>query len=96
MTPSSSTPDEIRQILFRVFQPLHLEIFDDSARHAGHSGAKKGGGHYRVILVSVSFQGQGLLERHRRVKEALKDFFGAKIHALQLSVFTPEEWSLKK
>jgi BolA protein len=84
---------EIEETLRLHFSPVFLKVEDDSARHAGHAGARAGGGHFRVIIVSNSFEGKSLLERHRRVKEALKDFFGMKIHALQLTTLTPDQWN---
>ncbi|MFO1518824.1 MAG: BolA family protein [bacterium] len=81
---SLSTLQRIEHVLQERFSPLHLEVQDDSARHAGHAGARSGAGHYRVAIVSEVFKGKTLLEQHRLVKEALGDLFGSQIHALQL------------
>ncbi|HKB82101.1 MAG TPA: BolA/IbaG family iron-sulfur metabolism protein, partial [Burkholderiales bacterium] len=32
--------------------PESLEVFDDSHEHAGHAGAKDGGGHFQLVIVS--------------------------------------------
>ena len=46
----------IRSLLTNAFAPTVLEIEDDSARHAGHSGAQPGGQtHYSVLMVSPAF-----------------------------------------
>jgi BolA protein len=39
--------DTIQEMKRRLasLDPLHLEIVDESALHAGHAGAKSGGGH---------------------------------------------------
>jgi BolA protein len=63
----------ITERLHTVFRPDSLEVDDDSALHAGHEGAKGGGGHYSVTIVSPVFAGVGPLERHRMVYEALAD-----------------------
>lgn len=68
-----------------------VEIVDDSARHAGHAGARGGGGHYRVVVVSARFAGLDRLARQRAVHEALGDLFRTEIHALTARTLTPEE-----
>lgn len=85
---SSATTDQIRAILQREFAPLSLEVLDDSARHAGHAGARSGG-HFRVALVSRAFAGRAPLERHRMVYEALAPLMGHGIHALNISATAP-------
>src|SRR5262245_2785602 len=82
----------IEEILEARLNPLHLDIFDDSARHAGHAGAAGGGGHYSVRIVSEAFEGKKLLEQHRLVKGALKGLMGREIHALQLKTLSPSQW----
>ena len=83
-----TTINEIRTALERAFSPLSLEVLDDSARHAGHAGARSGG-HFRVALVSRSFAGRPPLERHRMVYEALAPLMGRGIHALNISATAP-------
>ena len=80
----------IRQRL-AVLAPVRLELIDDSARHAGHQGAKGGGGHYRLLIVSPDFAGQKRLARHRMVHEALGELMRGRIHALSIQALSPEE-----
>lgn len=82
--------DNIRQTLESVLAPTRLDIEDDSHRHAGHVGAK-GGGHYRVFVVSAKFSGRSLIARHRMVYEALAEQMKGDIHALSLVTKAPEE-----
>jgi BolA protein len=86
---SSSTVREIERILRETFDPVRLEIRDDSTLHAGHPGATSGGGHYHVEIVSRKFEGLSLLEQHRRVNHALRDLLGERIHALGLKTSSP-------
>ena len=86
---SSSTVQEIERILRETFDPVRLEIRDDSARHVGHPGATSGGGHYHVVIVSERFEGLSLLEQHRLVNDAVADLFGKRIHALGLKTSPP-------
>jgi len=75
----------------QALQPLSLIIDDDSAKHAGHEGAKGGGGHYRLRMVSGSFSGLPKLARHRLVYDSLGPMLQREVHALSLFLQTPEE-----
>ena len=72
-------------------EPLRLELIDDSAKHAGHAGARSGGGHYRLLIVSASFGGKSTLARHRLVYDALGELMRSKIHALSIQSLAPDE-----
>ncbi|MFZ4538598.1 BolA family protein [Propionivibrio sp.] len=72
-------------------EPVRLELIDDSALHAGHQGAKDGGGHYRLLIVSAEFSGKSTLARHRLIYTALGELMRSKIHALSIQSFTPDE-----
>jgi BolA protein len=83
----------IEAVLREAFQPVHLEVVDESALHQGHAGAASGGGHFRLRLASSQFEGRSPTDRHRMVYKALHDLMGSEIHALALELFTPGEWS---
>jgi BolA protein len=74
-----------------VLDPEKIEIVDESARHAGHEGAKSGGGHYLLTIVSRKFSGKSALARHRLVYDALQEMMHKNIHALSVKAYTPEE-----
>lgn len=84
--------ERIEQALRQAFSPLHLAIEDDSARHAGHPGARAGGGHFNVVIVSDAFRGKSPVQRHQAVYAALGDAMRTEIHALSIRTLTPEEW----
>jgi stress-induced morphogen len=91
-----SRADRLRVALTQAFAPTLLEVQDDSARHAGHSGAPEGGqSHYNVLLVSAAFHGVNRVARSRAVHSALAGEFGPAeqggMHALALTLRTPEE-----
>lgn len=71
--------------------PESLEVFDDSREHAGHAGARDGGGHYQLVIVSREFTGKPAVARHRLVYQALSDLMPGRIHALAISAYAPEE-----
>jgi BolA protein len=87
-----TTLELIESRLRSTLAPDHLELEDDSAKHAGHRGATSGGGHYRLVIVSAEFEGKTLIDRHRLVNEALRDLFGPQIHALSMRTLTPDQW----
>ena len=74
-----------------VLEPESIEIEDESAQHAGHEGARGGGGHYRLTLVSAHFAGHPLQARHRLVYEALGPLMRQQIHALSIRAYAPDE-----
>lgn len=84
------TVDRIRQKL-GALSPTGLDITDDSASHAGHAGAKSGGGHFFLTIVSEGFVGKTTLARHRMVYDALGDMMQREIHALSIKAYTAGE-----
>ena len=74
------------------FDPVHVDVVDESHLHAGHAGARSGGGHFRVVIVSDRFAGKNRVERQRLVYAALAEEMGSDIHALSLKTLTPDEW----
>jgi len=81
----------IRARLTAAFAPTQLDIQDDSAKHAGHAGARGGGGHFNVQIVSPAFAGKSLIERHRMVYAAMGDAMQNEIHALSIQAKSPDE-----
>ena len=82
--------EQIRERLTPL-APEALDIEDESAQHAGHEGARGGGGHYRLRLVSPRFAGQSLQARHRMVYELLGPMMRREIHALAIQAYAPGE-----
>ncbi|MCM2308037.1 MAG: BolA family transcriptional regulator [Sulfuritalea sp.] len=74
-----------------ALDPVSIEIIDDSAKHAGHAGARSGGGHFRLQIVSPRFAGFRTMERHRLVYDALGPLMKREIHALSITAKTPDE-----
>jgi BolA protein len=85
-----SVIDAMRTAL-AALDPGAVEIIDDSAKHAGHAGAKSGGGHYRLSIVSPRFAGCRTMERHRLVYDALGPLMKREIHALSITAKSPDE-----
>lgn len=79
----------IRARLEAAFAPAQIDVIDDSARHAGHVGARDGRGHFKVRIVSAAFAGMPPLARHRAVYTALGELLQTDIHALQIEALLP-------
>ncbi len=88
--PSAARLAQLRSAIESALAPTMLDIVDDSARHAGHPGAR-GGGHFRVRIVSGAFRGRSTLERHRLVYAAVAPLMAGAVHALNIVARTPEE-----
>jgi BolA protein len=72
--------------LQKQFKPSFLEVIDESAEHAGHSGASESGmnSHFRVRIASVQFEGLSRVQRHRLVYDSLQEFLDNGLHALAI------------
>jgi BolA protein len=90
--PMMNRADRIATTLRGAFPPATVEVADDSHRHAGHAGAAPGGEtHYSVRVVSPAFAGMNRVARSRAVHEVLAAEFSGGLHALALTLKTPEE-----
>lgn len=82
----------IEQKLKNHFDPIFLEIKDQSHLHAGHSGTHPDGEtHFKIKLISDAFIGLSRLERQKKVLKILDDEIKEHIHAISLSLKTKEE-----
>lgn len=88
---NDSRIDRMRSRFEAALAPVELTLTDDSHLHAGHAGAASGGGHYRVRIVSLQFEGQKLVTRHRLVYDSVHDMMHREIHALAITALAPSE-----
>jgi BolA protein len=92
-----SVAERIGEKLRRAFDPAHLAVENESARHAGHAAMKSANGtapgesHFRVVIISEAFEGKSRVDRHRLVNEALAEELRSHIHALAIRAMTPAE-----
>ena len=70
----------------------YVLVVDESHQHAGHAGAREGGGHFRTVVVSERFDGKQPVERQRIVYAVLAEEMGRDIHALSMQTLTPAQW----
>jgi BolA protein len=83
--------EQIEQQLRSHLRVEGLSIEDESALHAGHEGAKSGGGHFRLCIISPDFTGLSRVQRHRLVYDALHELMVRDIHALAIDARSPAE-----
>lgn len=91
MTILNDRFDRIQARLVETFTPAVCQLEDESALHAGHAGAASGGSHYRLRIISIKFEKQGRIQRHRLVYDCLSDMMHKEIHALAITALAPSE-----
>jgi BolA protein len=89
----TSRAEKIQQTLEQTLAPERVDIYDDSQSHAGHAGARAGGGHFYATIVAGVFEGETPVRRHQLVYQALEGLMGSDIHALSIKAFTPAEFA---
>ena len=84
--------ETIKSALASSINIHHIEIIDDSARHAGHA-QNKGGGHFIAHIISDDFNNKSRIQRHQMVYAALGDLMKKEIHAFSMKTQTIDEFS---
>jgi BolA protein len=87
---SSDRAARITDALRTALAPTHLQVENESHMHSVKPGSET---HFKVVVVSTSFESLGLLARHRRVNELLAGELSAGLHALSIHAFTPAQWA---
>eukprot|EP00581_Thalassiosira_minuscula_P023396 CAMPEP_0184412714 /NCGR_PEP_ID=MMETSP0738-20130409/6675_1 /TAXON_ID=385413 /ORGANISM="Thalassiosira miniscula, Strain CCMP1093" /LENGTH=92 /DNA_ID=CAMNT_0026771287 /DNA_START=24 /DNA_END=302 /DNA_ORIENTATION=+ len=89
MSDSSSLADRVKEAVQTQYpNALECSIVDNS----DGCGAK-----LELTVVSNTFEGMGLLKRHREIQNHLKEKgLFEEIHALQIKAWTGEQWEKKK
>jgi len=87
-TAELPTTAALEAVLREKLAPTELEVIDESAAHAGHSGANAAGygTHFRVRIASPMFDGKPRVARHRLVYDALQVFIAQGLHAIAIEV----------
>lgn len=81
--------DQIESKLRAAFEPVFLEVADESYRHNVPAGSES---HFKVVLVSDRFTGERFLNRHRMIYSTLTTELSTTVHALALHTYTLKEW----
>ena len=85
---SNARKKRIEATLKNAFDPISIEVRDDSKHHAHHQSIEEGAEetHFYISMVSLSFRGLSKVKMHRKVYELLKDEFERGLHALELEL----------
>ena len=75
------SPHEIRARIRSALPDAQVEVVDTTGT----------GDHFDATVVSATFAGKGLVDRHRLVYAALGEAMRGPIHALALNTRTPDE-----
>ena len=86
-----SIEKEIKQRLEQNLDVHHFEIKNFTGRHLTHE-LHEGGFHLEAVIVSDSFDGLSLIDRHKKVYEAMGELMKHEIHALSMKTHTKSEW----
>ena len=100
MQDAHPVAERIRDTLEAALTPSALDVVDESHKHAKHAhmmGRSGAAGapsetHFRIKVVSESFRGKSLLERHRAINDLVAGEMGPeKVHAIAIEAKVPGE-----
>lgn len=76
-----------------VLSPHMLNVINESAKHAGHSGNPDGGDdtHFTIIISADELDSLSKVGQHRIINNLLKDEFDTGLHALSIKVVSTKE-----
>lgn len=75
-----------------AFDPISLEVMDESSQHHGHAGARADGeSHFRVRIVASAFLGKSRVEQHRMINGVLAEELKERVHALAIEASAPKD-----
>ena len=83
--------DKIKSRLNNAMDIDYLSINNDTNRHINHKNYD-GGAHFKLEIVSSSFEGLSLLDQHKLVYKVLNDMIKKEIHALALKTIATSDW----
>jgi len=80
---------DITSALQAAFHPSLLRVENESHRHNVPRDSET---HFKVTLVTASFEGERSVRRHQSVYAVLAEWLEGPVHALALHTYTPDEW----
>lgn len=78
---------QIEQAINKAFDVQFMELLNESHMHSGPAPES----HFKLTLVSSSFDGLSKVKRQQAVYRVLADLM-PQFHALALHTYTPQEW----
>ena len=75
----------IDKTLRKKFEPVFLEVLDESELHRGHVGFKDGiQTHFKIVISAKIFEKMSRVSRERAIHKALGSSIMKNIHALSI------------
>lgn len=84
--------DSIIEKLSEAFTPSFLNVVNESHMHAVPTNSET---HFKVTIVSSSFDGKRSVARHQLIYGLLANELSNTVHALALHTYTEEEWQAR-
>ena len=76
---------KIDKTLRELFDPVFLEVIDESELHRGHVGFKEGTQtHFKIVIRAKVFEKMSRVSRERAIHKALGSSTLQEIHALSI------------
>lgn len=88
MTVQETIETKIQEAL----APSHLQVINESHMHSVPPGSES---HFKVVVVTDSFDGVPRVRRHQTVNGILRDELAGPLHALSMETLTPAEWKAR-
>lgn len=85
--------EEIKTRIEAALSPDHLEVINESHKHAGHAGDDGSGQtHFKLMVVSAHFEGQSRVQRQQGINTIIAPLFDQGLHALSMRLLTLGEY----
>ncbi len=69
------------------FNPVYLEVINESSNHMGHLGSpNNGNSHFYIKIKSEMFKNKKLIDSHKLIYGILKKEISEEIHALRIDI----------
>jgi BolA family transcriptional regulator, general stress-responsive regulator len=83
--------ERLLELLSSAFPNGRIELFDDSAAHAGHAHGESGETHYRLRIWHETFSGMSRIAAHRKILAAVKSETDAGLHSFAIEKVSPDK-----
>lgn len=84
-----SIAEQINDLVVEQLAPVRLDVVNESHMHNVPPGSES---HFKLTIVSDTFDGKNLVARHRLINKLLADQLAGGVHALSMHTYTPAEW----
>ena len=85
-----SVGDEIERKIRNAIEPEYLDVINESYMHNVPPGSES---HFKVIIVSSTFDNLGRIQRHQVINRILAEELSGPVHALSIETMTMAEWN---